>query len=595
MASSNLTFVTAYLNIYENSPPLQRTDEWRLNHFKKIAETGIQLCVYVTQDNQDALLDIAQQYPNIMVMDPIKLEDTFIVKACQEFEGTYTLPDARNMAKDTEKYLQLQSCKMEFVQDALAKNPWNSTHFAWIDFNIAYIFKNMVKSQRQLQILDKCNLSAEFFAMPGCWGQWDVKRHDHHMNHIHWRFCGGFFIADKASMFRFCEEYRVRFPEFLRLTNKLLWEVNVWAWIEHVSSKDVWNPRWYIADHNDLMIIIPNDLICVKLQNARTIKYNYPAVENYHPTSASYVFYKDKHWLNTRFVNYHLTSKSYYTYLDGTGIIKNKNLITELSKEDTILMPPSNLDQFLEMNAETIGLPALTPTGFSRGLEDIRLYVLNDKMRFIATTIEYSPTGRNRMVVGDYDPELAIYSNCKVVIPPNPDSWCEKNWVPIIRKNETSGQDEEWFIYKWSPMEIGQLVETDAVYENGDKAVQLVISLRYVITNIPWFDRFRGSTIFMENPQSPGNQLIGLAHFSEEGSPRHYFHSLVILDKTTLQPLQYSIPFYFQNVGVEFCTGIYFEQNEEKNNIYTFWISQMDRDPLLVVVEQSSIIMQMIE
>ena len=650
---SGLTYVTAYISIYDNSPPMQRTDDWRLTHFKKLAVSGIQLCVYVSPDYYDALSTMAQEYPNIKVMDPVILEETYIAKVCQEYseanpDRPYTLPNNRNMEKDTVKYMQVQSCKMLFVQDALTKNPWNSSHFAWIDFSIGYMFKQLKRSQTQLQVLaNSClkggvigmscktsdNLLVPLFLMPGCWGQWDIKRHDHHMDHIHWRFCGCFFLADRNSMSRFCEEYKARFPEFLQNTGKLLWEVNIWAWIEHVCDKAVWKPRWYDADHNDRCLQIPNDLLCQKVEAISTTKYDYPYIEHFRPSSASHVFYDGKHWLNTRYVSYYLTPQSYYIYSDGTKIIKNKNMIVELtadiSENDRGQYKP-NMQTFMVMDADTVALPALQPDCFSQGLEDLRLYVgANGQVKFVGTSVEHSTTGRGQMVVGNYDPYTAKYSNCRRVNSPNTGGW-EKNWIPILRpimknvNNEDISVLEEWFIYKWCPMELAKLIEKE------DGELHLEVIEKHDTSQMPWFDRFRGSSTFMPitnagtntgtntgtnagtntgtnagtnsdtniDTNAEGRDLkgtvgsldvgsLGIVHFSEEGSPRHYYHCLVEIDGQTLKPLRCSAPFYFQNVGVEFCTGM----TVNDDNTYTFWISQMDRDPLMIVVDQTSIVM----
>jgi len=591
-----LTYVTAYLNIYEDtdsSPPLQRTNEWRLQHFRKLAESGILLCVYSSPDCRDMILDIAAEFPNnVRVMSSIAIEDTWAAAACLEYinapgtasgeesdpsNNVLTLPSARNHQKDTEKYMQLQSSKMEFVQDAAEKNPWNTTHFAWIDFSIAHMFRQMKKSQQQLRALSQSALPAKCFVIPGCWGKWDLARHNHHMDHIHWRFCGCFFLADRDSMLRFCGEYRKRFPEFLRLTGgRLLWEVNIWAWMEHVADREVWSPTWYEADHNDRCLLLPNRFLCGPLSrpDGDTCKVyaDYPAIEHYHPGSASYIFYRGEHLLNTRYVNYFFTPQAYYLYSDLSNIIKNKNVVSKLSAD---LIPVS----YQEMDSATIDLPPLTPNGISRGLEDIRLYesALDGDLRFIATSIEYSSSGRNRMIVGKYCAETATYSDCAMIVPPNPQSWCEKNWIPIRRK----GGAEDLFIYKWSPMEFGKFVDSD------DGAKHLVIVDRYDTSHLPWFDRFRGSTTFTETSEG----LIGLVHFSEEGSPRHYYHSLLLLDRNTLRPIRYSMPFYFQKVGVEFCIGMAVQGEQE--DTFVFWISRMDRDPLMVTVKKSDIPMTM--
>jgi hypothetical protein len=73
--------------------------------------------------------------------------------------------------------------------------------------------------------------------------------------------------------------------------------------------------------------------------------------------------------------------------------------------------------------------------------------------------------------------------------------------------------------------------------------------------------------------------LVGVAHFSEEHSPRHYYHVLVLLEKETLKPVRYSRVFYFEKLSIEFCIG--FCVRREK---YAFWVSRFDRDPVLIEV-----------
>jgi hypothetical protein len=550
---SQLTYVTAYINIYNDAVPLQRTNEWRLQHFRNIASTGIQICIIVSPDCEPAISDLKKEFPNIHILKTMTIQDTWVYKQCQGLE--YTLPEQRSLTKDTKSYIQLQNSKTEFLQLAINENPFGSTHFAWIDFSIAHMFRNLKLSQRQLQILGSSQLSNKFFAIPGCWGKWDPLRHDHHMENIHWRFCGCFFIADKDSMLEFCSSFRELFPRFLKETQKLIWEVNIWPWIEYVSD---WKPTWYEADHNDRCIQVPNDFLTSALTIKNTIKYDYPKIEHFYPTSAAYLKFNGKHLLNTRCVSYYLTPEGYYIFPDQSGIIKNKNLFVELTdefslKEDFVELKEDNL---IELKADTSSV----------GLEDMRLYELNGRVKFIATTLNYSPKGTPQIMVGNYDIETAGYSDCHIIIPPNPDSWCEKNWTPIV-------SEEEMFIYKWSPMEIGKLVKS----ENGETRLEIIES--YDIQE-PWFQKLRGSTIFSK----VDGKLLGVTHFSEEGSPRRYYHMLMELDPLTLKPLRYSMPFYFLNKGVEFCIGF-----SVINDDYVFWISQNDRDPLTLIVGKNDI------
>jgi hypothetical protein len=83
-----------------------------------------------------------------------------------------------------------------------------------------------------------------------------------------------------------------------------------------------------------------------------------------------------------------------------------------------------------------------------------------------------------------------------------------------------------------------------------------------------------------------GDNLLCVVHFSEgEYLKRKYFHALVLIDGSSMKPLQYSNNFYFsEDAGVEFCTG--FAIIDMK---YQFWISVRDGNPMKVSINMDSI------
>jgi hypothetical protein len=270
--------------------------------------------------------------------------------------------------------------------------------------------------------------------------------------------------------------------------------------------------------------------------------------------SAAYLFYKERHILNTRYTNYHVCSDGYYWWPPNENrIIRNKNILSELNDDD---LSPTN---FIEMQNE-VGLTSF-PGRFSEGIEDIRLFENEEgNICFIGSTLEYSPSGKIRMMIGDYDIENGICKNGKIIDPPT-DTHCEKNWIPVKDNNS-----DVWFIYKWHPMQIGKIVDEThlAIHKTHD-------------TSTIVFGKIRGSSCFIEDTIEGVNGLVGVIHFSEELYPRQYFHRLVLLEKNTFKPLKYTDPFYFNHLGIEFCIGFM-----KKEMDYIFWISKMDRDPSMV-------------
>jgi hypothetical protein len=204
---------------------------------------------------------------------------------------------------------------------------------------------------------------------------------------------------------------------------------------------------------------------------------------------------------------------------------------------------------------------------YSHGLEDIRLFEYNNKIYFISTNVNYSINGKNRMLIGEYNLNKQSYNNCKVLEPPT-DTYCEKNWIPIVKTIDE--KEELYFIYSWSPMQIGKIGE-------DGKTLEIVETYEIYEHN---FKKVRGSSVFIEDD----NTLLGIVHFSEDMSPRHYFHMLVRLEKQTFKPISYSEPFCFQHYGVEFCIG--FTKVEEE---YIFWISKKDNDTVMVKINKDEI------
>jgi hypothetical protein len=448
----------------------------------------------------------------------------------------------------------LRHSVLELVHDACKENHWNSTHFTWIDICDRGLFSDFHGIFEKLFMLSGCDkLSYQFF-IPGCWDKLDAKKYDYILHSTYWRFCGSFFLADSNSISQFYNLYKMNIESFIKINKVLTWDFNFWALLEATTD---WKPIWYNATHNDSLVHIPTQYYAKKLVCKIEKKYyDYPAIEGYFPSNTCYLCHLGKHILNIRYINYSYFPNGTYNIRHPNGTIITKNITSILNNN---LIPI----QFNEMNEKEIGFPSYNM--YSVGLEDIRLYSFQNKIKYIATNVNYIGNNSNRMIIGDYDIDTHSYKNSKIIQPPT-NTNCEKNWIPIIYN------DVEYFIYKWSPFQIGKInTQTDT----------LEIVETYEIRS-PDFHRIRGSSIFIEH----NGVMLGVVHYCEETRPRQYYHMLVTLDKNTLKPISYSVPFCFQHYGVEFCIGFTVNTDQQK---YTFWVTKKDNDTVMISINMCDI------
>ena len=532
----------------------------------------------------------------------VRLEDIRSKDWAREIDlSLCCLPGNRNPTKDTLPHLWNTHHKIPCLATCVEDDPFHTPYYAFIDYDALALFQDPrtagylrehfgntdTQDHKQL-FLD----APDRVYIPGCWSPLDAAFvvSPEYKHNIHWRFCGAFVFGSATALTDFAHHYRTHFVSFVTQYDYCLsWEVNYWAWLEANTG---WKPQWYAGNHNDTLVRVPKSHGFHILKNAslqyKLYQYMYPELSPYRPMSASYVVHNGRRILSTRYVNYWIYDNGAYWYPDDEQKIRTKNvcsLLQDGSEHHDALYPVCYYE-----TKEHFQPPIVKRANvFSEGVEDIRLFVSNatGKLMFIGSTLGYSYTDRIRMIVGEYQVDdhtidrtdevtgeqrtvrvvqRAYMHSANVIVPPY-DSWCEKNWAPIPLDNQKDG-----FVYKWNPLEIGQLVET----QEGHTQLEIV---HRVSTNTEIFGVVKGSTPFVEHDD--GDHYIGMVHYSEEKSPRQYYNRLVLLRKETYEVAKCTETFCFEKVGVEFCVGM-----EVQETRIVFWISQKDRDPRMVVMDR---------
>ena len=234
---------------------------------------------------------------------------------------------------------------------------------------------------------------------------------------------------------------------------------------------------------------------------------------NFRSSTPSIIKYKNNYAMNLRFVNYNIQPNGRYDWV--------KNIIS--------------INKFIVLNAnfgsETITeLDAVFCDRQYEGVEDVKLINYNDQIYFTGTA--FKPNNQIGIVGGKYNCENMC--DCNVYSIDNEAS-CEKNWVflPDVTK----------MIYKWSPLQIGELVDNKLI-NLTEKSMPNVFSMA------------RGST----NSFKYNDEIWFVVHIVHQLSnePRFYYHMFVKFD-LDMNLLNYSVPVKFSSDPIEYCCGLIVE------------------------------------
>jgi len=253
MCESTVTFVTAFLDLVEDRSK-DKSPTKCFEHFKSLAASGISIALFVSKSLKEQTSLLIAEFPNVKLIDTIELNQTWTYNI---LSNTQKLPNNRTEHHDTFNFLALMNAKIEFVNYIVHLNPFNTSHFAWIDFSICHVIRQPDITLSRLATYSKSMLKTPMLLFPGCWNKQPSDRN--FTDQIIWRFCGGFFIGDSSSIKKMYEYTIEQLPIFTITTGKTTWETNFWAWLE--SNTD-WSPEWFNAGHNDTMLLIPSKYIC---------------------------------------------------------------------------------------------------------------------------------------------------------------------------------------------------------------------------------------------------------------------------------------------------------------------------------------------
>ena len=257
-----VTFVTAFIDLNEDRAK-DRSPETRVSLFRHIANSGVSICLYVSSKYEILGKELESEYDNIKLMPIINLEDTETYTLITSYSPH--LPTHRLDYKDTINYMIIQNAKSELVYNVTLSNPYNTEHFAWIDFSIFHMVTHVEYVIRQLQLINANKLLKTFLVFPSCWSKDKsiglIQTTNSIYTSVNWRFCGSFFIGDVTSIQSMYHLSMSNLPHFINNPDNpkhiIAWEINIWAWLEAHCN---WEVSTYQADHNNSILDIPHNI-----------------------------------------------------------------------------------------------------------------------------------------------------------------------------------------------------------------------------------------------------------------------------------------------------------------------------------------------
>lgn len=245
----SLLFVTTICDLYKDKDfsQLSETATWseawldinfRLKNLKVLADSGINLIIFAEESVNLAGLDL----PNTVTVVPYSLNH---IETFTKIMGLNPqLPHSLNSPKDRLSYFALMNSKLDFIKLAKQQFPEYDT-YCWIDCGIFKFVRDTKMVYTLLQDFENIHMARSF--LTPCGYRPPLEKNQLIIDYVCWRFLGSLFLIKSASI----ESFKNACDQILHAvlnSNKITWEVNIWAILESHSPQLF---DTYQADHND--------------------------------------------------------------------------------------------------------------------------------------------------------------------------------------------------------------------------------------------------------------------------------------------------------------------------------------------------------
>jgi hypothetical protein len=216
---NDLTLITAYydLSAIEKRP----YDKGKNNYLKwgnEIMKLKTNIVFYV--DDFNISNHIWNQRKKYNLLDKTKIiikefSKLNWVNCIEEFKVYKKLHPIKNSSiRDSVNYMILTWNKVNFVEDTINKNPFNTFYFGWIDFGLC----RGKRFSKDMDINDYITTSNKIRILEIQWiTDKEQKIYKEYTSHLRYRVAGGLFIGNKTFLKSMIEQFRKYLYTFLSL------------------------------------------------------------------------------------------------------------------------------------------------------------------------------------------------------------------------------------------------------------------------------------------------------------------------------------------------------------------------------------------
>ena len=176
------------------------------------------------------------------------------------------------------------------------------------------------------------------------------------------------------------------------------------------------------------------------------------------------------------------------------------------------------------------------------GLEDARLIEWDNKLFISGVRRDTTTNGQGRMEISEIEVSedgVKEITRKRIELSSNPDSYCEKNWMPIL--------DMPFHYIKWTN-------PTELVKIDYDVGLSKTLSLGKSIS-LPRDLRGGSQVLPFQNGYIAITHEVDLFRSEVDRKDAVYYHRFVVWDKN-FNIIKVSPEFHFMDADVEFCIGL---------------------------------------